>query len=63
MSYKYHPNHITSLAMHNLVDAQAEIDGRWQPARPVSCPGLLQRLRLAWMVLVGRADALTWPGQ
>ena len=63
MSFRFHPNHITSLAMHNLVDAVALIDGRWQPARPISFPTLLQRLRLAWWVFIGRADALTWPNQ
>ena len=28
------PNHITSLAMHNLIDCETEIDWNWQPVRP-----------------------------
>lgn len=63
MSFRFHPNHITSLAMHNLLDSRTEIDGKWQPARPISCPMIWERLRLAWWVLIGKADALTWPNQ
>ena len=61
---KKYPNHISSLALYNLVDSTTEIGGTWQPARP--CPyygGLLLRLKLAWWVFTGKADALTWPGQ
>lgn len=61
---KKYPNHITSLAMHNCVDSQTEINGVWQPARPLPYyGGLLRRLKLAWLVCTGKADALTWPGQ
>lgn len=63
MSFREHPNHITSLAMRNLVDSTREVNGRWQPARPLSFPTMLERLRYAWWVLLGRADILTWPGQ
>lgn len=38
-------------------------DGRWVPARPISGGGMFDRIRLAWMVFVGKADALRWPGQ
>lgn len=41
-------------------DVQGEINGKWVPARPVSGPFRL-RLRAAWEVLVGRADAFKWP--
>ena len=40
---------------------QAEIDGKWVPARPHT-GGLLWRLSDAWKVLKGEADAFTWPG-
>lgn len=63
MSMKYHPNHITSLSLHNLVDAKCDVNGKWQPARPISCPSLLERIRYAWWVFIGKADALTWPNQ
>ena len=41
-------------------ETQAEIAGRWVPARPLS-DGFRSRLRGAWLVLIGRADALIWP--
>ncbi len=63
MSFQHHPNHITSLAMLNLSDSQALIGDKWQPARPVSYPTLPKRIRMAWWVLIGKADALTWPNQ
>lgn len=34
--------------------------GQWVPARPEPGPWLW-RLRAAWAVLRGRADAFTWP--
>jgi hypothetical protein len=59
-----YPNHITSLAMHNLNDSQAEINGKWQPARPLPFyGGLFRRIKLSWWVFTGKADALTWPNQ
>ena len=61
---KKYPNHITSLAMHNLIDSQIEINGKWQPARPMPYyGGFLRRIKLAWLVFTGKADALLWPGQ
>ena len=36
-----------------------EID-EWVPARPLSGP-FVARLKDAWKVLKGRADAFTWP--
>ena len=40
--------------------SQSEINGRWVPSRPYPGP-FLWRLRDAWEVLRGRADAFTWP--
>jgi hypothetical protein len=57
------PNHITSLAMHNLIDSQTEINGKWQPARPLAYCSIFTRVKLAWMVFTGKADALSWPNQ
>lgn len=34
---------------------------RWLPARPLALASFAYRLKLAWMVFTGRADALTWP--
>jgi len=32
----------------------------WMPARPLGLDTLSSRLRLAWAVFTGRADALFW---
>jgi hypothetical protein len=42
-------------------NTQCQLNGRWVPARPRGYPSFLTRLRLAWMVFTGRADALVWP--
>lgn len=39
---------------------QVEKNGYWYNARPMSYQGVISRLRLAWEVFVGRADALYW---
>lgn len=57
------PNHITHFALHNLIDSQTEINGIRQPSRPFGYGPWYQRFILAWWVLIGKADALTWPGQ
>lgn len=38
-------------------------DGRWVPARPCGYSSPIERLKAAWLVWSGRADALIWPGQ
>ena len=38
-------------------------DGSWQPARGYGMYSLRSRMRLAWMVFTGKADALRWPLQ
>jgi len=38
----------------------AEIDKEWVPARPLIQP-LKWRVKDAWKVLTGKADAFTWP--
>jgi hypothetical protein len=35
-------------------------DGRWVPARPVGGPSWW-RVKAAWSVLSGKADAVVWP--
>lgn len=57
------PNHITSLALHNLLDCEIEIKGKWYPARPTGYCSIFDRIKYAWWVLVGKADVLTWPDQ
>jgi hypothetical protein len=39
-------------------------DGKnWYPARPEGYPSLRYRIRAAWLVFTGRADALIWPDE
>ena len=43
---------------------QAQINGKWVPARPLPGYGryrLWLRVRAAWAVLCGKAEAFTWP--
>lgn len=46
----------------DLDDFQAEVDGKWVPARPLGYPSLIHRIKAAWLVFSGKADAVTWPG-
>lgn len=39
---------------------QKEINGKWVPARPI-LGSFWSRLKDAWQVLTGKADAFTWP--
>lgn len=49
------------LRSHEVESNLALIDGKWYPARPLAGPWIW-RLRAAWAVLRGRADAFRWPG-
>ena len=39
----------------------AEINGRWVAARPLGFASWSHRIKAAWMVLTGKADAVKWP--
>ncbi len=52
---------IEALVEH-ATTCSVEIDGQYVPARPMT-RGLWSRIKDAWLVLRGRADAITWPGQ
>lgn len=41
-------------------EVQANINGKWVPARPLVCC-LKHRMKDAWEVFRGRADAVKWP--
>lgn len=51
--------------LRHLIDMQqqtkVQMDGDWVPARPLGLDTLTNRLRLAWLVFTGRADAVIWP--
>lgn len=34
----------------------------WVPARPVHYDTIKNRLKAAWLVFTGKADAVVWPG-
>lgn len=38
-------------------------DGTYRIARPLGWQSFHSRIRLAWMVFTGKADALVWEGQ
>jgi hypothetical protein len=42
-------------------NSDAELNGKWVPARPLGLDTLANRIRLAWLVFMGKADALIWP--
>lgn len=44
------------------VSTSVQINGKWVPARPISGTFRWEKLKAAWEVLRGRADAFTWPG-
>uniref|UniRef100_A0A6M3LLZ8 Uncharacterized protein n=1 Tax=viral metagenome TaxID=1070528 RepID=A0A6M3LLZ8_9ZZZZ len=43
-------------------ETQALTNEGWVPARPLGYYSLKSRIRITWMVFVGKADAFTWPG-
>ena len=55
---------IRALVEHIKKGEQTQVKGGdWEPARPFGFFGLSSRIRLAWMVFTGEADALRWPFQ
>lgn len=44
-----------------VVQNGAHINGQWVIARPITGTFRWEKLRAAWEVLRGRADAFTWP--
>ena len=53
--------------LRTLIDSAAEnhtnIGEKWVPARPINWKyrSLRQRIREAWAVFAGKAEAFTWP--
>jgi hypothetical protein len=48
------------LRSHDIEDNMVNVDGNYYPARPFN-GFLFSRVRAAWEVLRGRADAFRWP--
>ena len=40
-----------------------EVNNKWVPSRPINwtCRSFKQRVREAWAVFTGKAEAFTWP--
>lgn len=63
---KNHPTMYTLSELMRLASGSSQAglpDGRWVPARPRGSSIRGSRLRIAWEVFCGRADAVKWPGQ
>lgn len=56
---------IASLAQHLLNNhvATQVLPGKWDPARPMAWGGFFARVKAAYLVFTGKADAVVWPGQ
>jgi hypothetical protein len=54
LDYLLSEAHQTSVKFHN--------SDKYIPARSLGLDTLSNRIRLAWMVFTGKADAFTWPG-
>jgi hypothetical protein len=52
-----------SLLNWNFINFQTSvfINGKWVASRPMGCFSIANRVKLAWMVFTGKADALVWP--
>ena len=46
--------------IESAMSTQTNINGKWVPARALPGP-LSRRIRAAWLVLTGKADAVIWP--
>jgi len=47
-------------AIDSYLDCRAEVDGRWVIARPIPSSFIQDRIHDAWLVLTGKADAVTF---
>jgi len=57
------PNMVHLKSLLTPDSCSAEIDGEWVPARPVGYWSFIHRIKCAWKVFSGQADALIWPGE
>jgi len=52
---------LSSILKHTQSGDKALVRGEWVPARPAGYFSLKNRFKYAWLVFVGKADALMWP--
>lgn len=49
--------------LRSLYECQVGLpNGTYAPARPLGYSSIIYRIKAAWLVITGRADALIWPG-
>lgn len=48
--------------IESIKSVSTEINGKFIPARPINHRIFWVRVKSAWLVLTGRADAVVWPG-
>ena len=59
-----YPNRVNAYRLIKDGDqCHTELNGGWVPARALGFASVRSRVRCAWMVFTGKADALVWPGQ
>lgn len=47
--------------LQSVKEVKTEINGKWIPCRPRNYRFLMVRIKSAWLVLTGKADAVIWP--
>lgn len=47
--------------MISATSLSAKINEKWVPCRPECAVGFRARIKAAWAVFMGRADAVVWP--
>jgi hypothetical protein len=55
------PNRFTFVRIVTENNAMSRDGETWHPSRPSGFYSIGNRLRCAWLVFTGRADALIWP--
>jgi hypothetical protein len=60
-----HPNIFQFFDFYHQVihggEQQEYEPGKWCPARPIGYPSFWYRIKAAWLVFTGKADAILWP--
>lgn len=57
------------ISVRSVIETASQVSTRippgmaWVPARPVGYQSFTYRMKAAWLVFTGRADALIWEGQ
>lgn len=55
------PNVVNFAQLNDCMCSRVLINERWVPARPLGYYSLRNRIKCAWLVFTGKADALVWP--